>query len=359
MLVDDMQLNNALADRHMTQRATSGSASDNPFSAEDHNPFRGAALQAQQPTSPRKPVTLEQFYQLALGEVSQKRATASFQPASLRKVPSFSNLEEAKEKGDKFLQALKNPHANPLGKNKLSAQRQDHEQNDERPRTPEHRSAQYNTEASRYAAQVRASLPAGRPVAQSTHSAASQTGQPEKQSPESTPPQTHRSSINEIWDDELNKSILQAKTWLEDQFKDVDPAASDAHSPEQSQVNQGITKATDTQTELINDHSLPSSIKPFAHNVTGSSKAIEQQSQFAAKPNILKRVKSFFKKRNNTDSANADIETGIHRPTRQDTANTDSTGRSKRSFASIAASVKSFSSRVSRRLRKTHHPVGA
>ncbi|SIT69493.1 hypothetical protein SAMN04487769_2922 [Burkholderia sp. b14] len=360
MLVDDMQVNNALADRHITQLAVSGSASDNPFSAEDHNPFRGAAQRTQQPTSPRKPVTLDQFYQLLLGESSQARDTASFQPTSLRRVPSFSNLEEAKEKGDKFLKALKNPHANPLDKNKLSAQHQDRAQNDEQPRTPERRSAKYDTDASRYAAHVRASMSAGRPVAQPTHSAASQASQPAKQSPESKPTQAHRSSINEIWDDDLNQSILQAKAWLESQFKDVDPAASDAHSQKQLQLKQGITKATHTQTELINDHGLPSSIKPFAHNITGSSEAIDQQSQFASKPNILKRVKSFLKKKNKTESANANIETGIHRPTRQDTTNTDSTGRTRRSFASIAASVRSFSSRVSRRFRKTrHHPVGA
>jgi hypothetical protein len=359
MLVDDMQVNNALADRHMTQLAASDSASDNPFSAEDHNPFRGAALRAQQPTSPRKPVTLDQFYQLLLGENSQGRDTASFQPVSIKKVPSFSNLNEAKEKGDKFLQALKNPHANPLGKNKLSAQHQAREQNDAQSRTPEHRSAEYATDASRYAAQVRASMSAACPVAQPTHSAASQTSQPTKQSPQSTPPQVHRSSINEMQDDELNQSILQAKAWLEDQFKDVDPAASDAHSPKQPQVKQGITKATDTQTELINDHSLPSSIKPFSHNATGSSAAINQPSQFASKPNLLKRVKSFLKKNNKTESANADIETSIRRPTRQDTANTDSTGKTRRSFVSIAASVRSFSSRVSRRFRKTRHPVSA
>ncbi|MEJ2768486.1 hypothetical protein [Mycetohabitans sp. B46] len=359
MLVDDMQVNNALADRHMTQLAASDSVSDNPFSAEDHNPFRGAALRAQQPTSPCKPVTLEQFYQLSLGENSQARDTASFQPVSIKRVPSFSNLDEAKEKGDKFLQALKNPHANPLGKNKLSAQPQNRKQNDAQLWTPERRAAECNTDASRYAAQVRASISATRPVAQPTHSAASQTSQPAKQSPESTPPQVHRSSIKEIWDAELDKSILQAKAWLENQFKDVDPAASEARGQKQPQVKQGITQAPDTQTELINDHGLPSSIKPFSHNTTGSSEAIEHQNQFASKPNILKRVKSFFKKKNKPESANADIETGIRRPTRQNTENSDSTDKTRRSFISIAASMRSFGSRVSRRFRKTRHPVGA
>ncbi|KAG0164874.1 hypothetical protein DFQ28_005546 [Apophysomyces sp. BC1034] len=358
MLVDCMQAQNALTGWHPTQfseaepEINKSSGTDIP---NDHNPFRDPAFQNQKINSrPPAPVSLDQFHRLLLAEIPTSHNTASFQQAHMEKLPCLSNLKDAEKNGNKILQALKHPNSNPLNKKNLNTQLQDGGQKGEEAQTHEQGSMTRDTEASHYAAKVRASRLVHPPLDPRTQQAcrsASLTSKPAEHKPGSTPLEVNSPSTQV---DELEEHIQLARAWMNKQVENLDPTANSIH--DQTQRKAEKSKEIGQQSEPMH-HRQPSPIETFSFKTTAPSiGSIDQPIQSTPKQNMLRRVKSFFNKKSKIKSENSGIGNTTKNLKRHDTRKST---RSTRSLASISVSIRSVGSRIRQRFSKKHQPAAA